>query len=152
MSRQCTRRPRSRRRSESWTACSARSPRPRGAAIGSLPAARSANTTYCGRDRLLEGGAPGGSVEFGGIGGRRNPARLPHPGGPGQTLEKARLDLLDVRRVQPLRAPGHLELDPVTLGQAAEAARLNGRVVDEHILPVLLGDEPVALRVVEPLH
>src|SRR4029077_9413547 len=60
--------------------------------------------------------------------------------------------LLDVRGLEALRASRDLELDAVTLGQAAEAAALDGRIVDEHVLSVLLGDEPVPLRVVEPLH
>src|SRR5215831_4746867 len=62
------------------------------------------------------------------------------------------LDLADVGGLEPLRAPAHLELDPITLGQALEARSLNGAEVHEHILATLLGDETEPLRIVEPLH
>src|SRR5215470_16094860 len=62
------------------------------------------------------------------------------------------LDLADVGGLEPLRAPAHLALDPITLGQALEARSLDGAEVHEHILATLLGDETEPLRIVEPLH
>src|SRR5215475_1877062 len=64
----------------------------------------------------------------------------------------SRSDLPDVGGLQPLRAAGDLELDPIALGQALEALRLDGAEVHEDILAVFLGNESVALRIVEPLH
>src|SRR5438067_3398945 len=63
-----------------------------------------------------------------------------------------RLLLAHVLRLQPLRALDDVELDPVPLGQRAEAVHLDGRVMDEDILARLLRDEPESLAVVEPLH
>src|SRR4026208_1462518 len=52
-----------------------------------------------------------------------------------------------------LRPLHDVELNPVALGKAAEAFRLDGGVVDETILvPILRGDKAKTLRVVEPLH
>src|SRR2546421_2883610 len=62
------------------------------------------------------------------------------------------LDLSDVGCLKTLGAAGHFELDPVTLGEALEAARLDGGVVDENVFATLLRDESVTLGVVEPLH
>src|SRR5215510_14413964 len=62
------------------------------------------------------------------------------------------LDFADVGGLEPLGAPGHLELDPLTLGQALESRSLNGAEVHEHILATLLRDETEPLRIVEPLH
>src|SRR3990167_5082433 len=59
--------------------------------------------------------------------------------------------LAHVGGLEPLRAPGHLELDPIALGQALEALGLNGAEMHEHVLATLLGNEAVPLRVVEPL-
>src|SRR5262245_35683568 len=61
------------------------------------------------------------------------------------------LDLADVGGLEPLRPLGHLELDLVTLGQALEALGLDGVEMHEHVVARLLGDEAIALRVVEPL-
>ena len=61
------------------------------------------------------------------------------------------LDLADVGGLEPLGALGHLELDLIALGEALEALRLDGVEVHEHVVASLLGDEAVALRVVEPL-
>ncbi len=44
------------------------------------------------------------------------------------------LYLADVRSLQPLRAAGDFELDPITFSKALEALRLDGGVVDEHVL------------------
>src|SRR5207249_1149070 len=62
------------------------------------------------------------------------------------------LYLADVRSLQPFRTAGDFELDLITFGEALEALRLDGRVVDEHVLAALLRDEAETLRVVEPLH
>jgi hypothetical protein len=54
--------------------------------------------------------------------------------------------------LETLRASLHLELDGLTLLQAAETLNLNGGLVAEHIFaPVILLDEAKALRVIEPL-
>src|SRR5262245_5432861 len=62
------------------------------------------------------------------------------------------LDLANVRGLEALRAPAHLELDLVTLGQALETRSLDGAEVHEHVLAALLRDETEPLRIVEPLH
>src|SRR3979409_1297171 len=61
------------------------------------------------------------------------------------------LDLAGVRGPGPPRPLGPLELDLVALRQALEALALDGVEVHEHILASLLGDETVALRIIEPL-
>src|SRR6478609_7117438 len=59
---------------------------------------------------------------------------------------------LDLLRLWTLGAGGDLELHPLSLGEGAEALRVDGRVMDEDVLiaPVDL-DEPVALLGTEPL-
>src|SRR5262249_51710141 len=83
------------------------------------------------------------TLEEGGTGPRSTGARRQMP---------TRLHLADVRSLKALGPPGDLELDPVALDQALEALSLDGAEVHEHVLAVLLGDEAVPLRVVEPLH
>src|SRR5690348_543951 len=47
----------------------------------------------------------------------------------------------------------HVEFDALTLAQGLEATTLNGRVVDEQILPTVFGrDKTKSLRIVEPLN
>ena len=73
------------------------------------------------------------------------------PGLPGRPVDATRggpSGLAHVGGLKPLRAPGHLELHLVALGQALEALRLDGVEVHEHVLTALLGDEAVALRIV----
>src|SRR5712671_5645713 len=61
--------------------------------------------------------------------------------------------LADVRRLRTLVALLQLELHLLTLGEAAEALRLDRGVVDEDVLPAAVrSDETKALRVIEPLH
>src|SRR5215510_13615473 len=62
------------------------------------------------------------------------------------------LQLPDVRRLVALGALDDIELDTVTLGQAAESLRLNRGEVNENVLAVFLRDEAKAFGVVEPLH
>src|SRR5438093_7575965 len=62
------------------------------------------------------------------------------------------LDLANVGRLKPLRAPRHVELQGLTLGEGLEAIALNGRVMNEHVLAAFLRDEAEPLRLVEPLH
>src|SRR3989337_513622 len=63
------------------------------------------------------------------------------------------LDLGDVLGSGALRTLHDVELHPVTLGEAAEAVRLDGGMVDEAILvPILRSDETKTFCVVEPLH
>src|SRR5919204_6367444 len=58
-----------------------------------------------------------------------------------------------VRRLGALVAFARLELDLRAFGQRPEAVTLDLRVMDEQVLAALLGrDEPVALRIAEPLH
>src|SRR5260370_4634127 len=84
---------------------------------------------------------------------RGDESERPGPrGGPGRRLMRGLCSgLPNVGGLEPLRALGHLEFDLVTLGQALEALALDGVEVHEHVLASLLGDEAVALRVVEPL-
>src|SRR6266545_8363178 len=63
-----------------------------------------------------------------------------------------RLGLSDVGGLETLRAPGHLELDPIAFAEALEARGLDGAEVDEHVLAALLRDEPETFCIVEPLH
>src|SRR5215211_4106337 len=59
----------------------------------------------------------------------------------------------DVLGGRPLLAVDHVELDPLTLGERAEALRLDGGEVDEAVaVAVFRRDEAEALGVVEPLH
>ena len=54
--------------------------------------------------------------------------------------------------LEPLGALDDLEHDLLTLGEAAEAVRLDGRMVDEHVRTILARDETKTLRIIEPLH
>src|SRR5207247_10934307 len=65
---------------------------------------------------------------------------------------RAPLDLADVGGLEPLGPLGDLELDLVPLDQALETLSLDGAEMHEHVLAILLGDEAVPLRIVEPLH
>src|SRR6185295_14627114 len=58
----------------------------------------------------------------------------------------------DVRRLQPLRSLRDVELHGLSLTQRAESFALDRGVMHENIRTVLASDEPVPLRVVEPLH
>src|SRR5688500_3275868 len=63
------------------------------------------------------------------------------------------LDGLDVRRVRALGAVLGVVGDLRALGQRLEAAALDGGVVDEEVLALVVrGDEAEALLVAEPLH
>src|SRR5919198_3683492 len=77
-----------------------------------------------------------------------------HPASGGVGADDQRLaDRDDVGRLGALRPLARLELHLRTLGQGLEALARDLRVVDEQVLAALGGlDEPVALRVVEPLH
>src|SRR5215212_1785487 len=58
----------------------------------------------------------------------------------------------DVLRLGALLPLGGLELDLRALGERLEAVACDRAVVDEQVLAALVGgDEPIALRVVEPL-
>src|SRR6266404_1882488 len=84
---------------------------------------------------------------------RRSERERPGPErGPGRRLIRGVCSgLPNVGGLEPLRALGHLEFDLVALGQALEARPLDGVEVHEHVLASLLGDEAVALSIVEPL-
>jgi hypothetical protein len=60
-------------------------------------------------------------------------------------------DFRDVRGLFSAVADHELELYPFTFRQGAEAITLNGRVVDEDVVPSLELNEPVTFRLVEPL-
>jgi len=53
--------------------------------------------------------------------------------------------------LEPLRPFANLELDCLALSKRPVPLRLNGGVVNEDVLACLTGDEPIALRCVEPL-
>ena len=73
--------------------------------------------------------------------------------GPSEQQFFPSLDGSDVLSLQTLRPLAGLELDLLPLGQGAEAIRLNRRMMAEHIVAAtILGNEPIALRIVKPLH
>src|SRR4051812_45204693 len=81
--------------------------------------------------------------------GTKKPGKLPGP----LSLPRPRLEELDVRGARTFRALLDFVLDLVVLFQRLEAAGLDGREVDEKILAAVVGgNEPEALRVVEPLY
>ncbi len=51
-----------------------------------------------------------------------------------------------------LGALGHVELDCFTFRERLKAFALDGRVVDEHVRPVVLFNETKTLLIIEPLH
>src|SRR5688572_11748703 len=57
-----------------------------------------------------------------------------------------------VARLQALRALDDVVRDWLAFRKGLEALALNGRVMDEHVLPVVLRNEAEAFRVVEPLY
>src|SRR5438270_4806849 len=62
-------------------------------------------------------------------------------------------DRADVRRLRTLGALRHVELDPLVLVQATEAASLDRREVREHVgTATVRGNESETLIRVEPLH
>src|SRR3990170_6698570 len=65
---------------------------------------------------------------------------------------RSRSKRVDVGRLLAFRAVHDLELDRLALVQGLEALALDRGEVDEHVLPGLARDEPVALLVAEPLH
>src|ERR671927_214234 len=80
-------------------------------------------------------------------------SRPPRPADGADADLKRLADRDDVGRFGALRPLARLELHLRTLGQGLEALACDLRVVDEQVLAALGGlDEPVALRVVEPLH
>ena len=69
-----------------------------------------------------------------------------------QTTRDIGLERVDVRRLKTLLAFLDLELDRLPLFERTVAIHLDGGVVDEYVLPTILGDEPVTLFCVEPLN
>ena len=51
-----------------------------------------------------------------------------------------------------LGAFDYVELDWLAFLQAAEAVRLDGRIMNKYVFAILTADEAVALRVIEPLN
>ena len=68
------------------------------------------------------------------------------------TLVVNSLDRLYVLCLKALGAFRDIELHPLALLQAAEAARLNRRKMDEDVFATLSADETKAFGVVKPLH
>src|SRR6266571_1410382 len=68
------------------------------------------------------------------------------------SLRGERLDLVDVGRLESLRALGDLELDGLALLESLVPFALDGGEVDEDVRSILLLDESVPLAVIEPLH
>src|ERR687883_567247 len=58
----------------------------------------------------------------------------------------------NVHRLQSLRALGDVELHRLALGQRLEPLLLDGGVVNEDVLLTIPRDEPIPLRITEPLH
>jgi hypothetical protein len=73
-------------------------------------------------------------------------------GPPCRKLALECLQRLYVLRLPALGALDDVELNGLTFLEAAEAPRLDGRVVNEYVFAVLAADEAVALRVIEPLN
>src|SRR6266404_1841306 len=61
------------------------------------------------------------------------------------------LRLGDVRCLKSLRTFDDVERDALAFLEAAEPVTCDGAVMDENVLAIVLGDEPVALLAVEPL-
>ena len=68
------------------------------------------------------------------------------------TLVVSYSDRLYVLRLKAFRAFRDIELYLLAFLQAAEAARLNRREMNEDVLAILPADEAKALRVVKPLY
>src|SRR5919198_917630 len=85
---------------------------------------------------------------------KRKPGTLERgPGFRNALVVERSLSLADAGRLEPLRPLHDVELDLLSLGEAAEPVHLDRSVVAEDVLtPVVLGDEAEALCVVEPLH
>src|SRR5205814_7300632 len=62
------------------------------------------------------------------------------------------LGRLYILGLPPFRALHYVEADLLTLLQAAESTRLNGREVYEYVLAVLAADETITFGVVKPLY
>ena len=59
---------------------------------------------------------------------------------------------LHVLRLPTLGPFDYVELDRLAFLQAAEAIRLDRRIVNKYVFAILPADEAVALRVIEPLN
>src|SRR5882672_9131031 len=79
--------------------------------------------------------------------------RAPGPGRSNKTnVSVSSGCLAHVRGLQPLRSLRDIEFDRLPLTQRPKALRHDCRVMDEHIRSVVTRNEPIPLRVVEPLH
>ena len=67
-------------------------------------------------------------------------------------ISSPELQKLYVLCLPPLGSFDNVELDSLAFLQAAEAVRLDRRIVNKNILAILPADEAVALRVIEPLN
>lgn len=66
-------------------------------------------------------------------------------------LKDSAAEPLDLARLGSLGTLGHLEFHSLPLGQGLESGALDRRVMNEDVGTVFLGDETVALSVIEPL-
>src|ERR1039458_8283602 len=71
---------------------------------------------------------------------------------PVPTLSSGPLENLYVLSLPTLGPFDYVERDSLAFLQAAEAFRLNRRIVNEYVFPILTADKAVALRVIEPLN
>src|SRR6202007_3400300 len=68
------------------------------------------------------------------------------------SLGTRRLNSLNVFSLQTLGAFGHAELYALSFLQALEAARLDGREMDEDVFAIFAADESKSLGIVKPLY
>src|SRR5206468_6990050 len=86
---------------------------------------------------------------------RLRPTKSPRGAKPRGPLKTAPLDLscLDVGRLLAFRALRHIEGNLLAFLEGLEALHLDRREVREEVFAAVVGrDEPVSLRVIEPLH
>src|SRR6185295_14588997 len=67
-------------------------------------------------------------------------------------IDRVLTDFADVCRLQTLWTLCYLERYSLSFVERAEAGSGDRRVVHEHILPLIRGDESVSLLTIEPLH
>src|SRR5690606_9117818 len=113
------------------------------------PGGKVAKPTFCGPAAAGPGKTRPGKTAPAHLTGA--PRRAPI-GWAGDLTSRAFSDSAHLVGLRPLRALRYLELDPLVLLQRPVAVRLDGREVDEHVLPAAVdGDETESLLSVEPL-
>src|SRR3954469_18238259 len=111
-------------------------------------------STHPRRVQEIRAGRTGRTARIDRFGGRVKDRSGPGPesGAAARARELSGVDDLDAVGLGTLRTLDDLELHPLVLVEGPIALGLDRRVVDEHVLAVVHGDEAVALLVVEPLH